>query len=110
MSPNRSTLNKPLLAALLLASGWSSSAFAFDDFEGTYQNGDITITWRAGGRSGNEFLSSLCPDRKFRHRTQPGSTHKGKDYAVTSDFGFTKLVVSGSSKCLPPGTYQRAGP
>ncbi|MDM0027410.1 hypothetical protein [Variovorax saccharolyticus] len=109
MSRHRPTSKAPLLAALILASAWSPSALAFDDFEGSYVNGDTTITWRAGGRSGNEFLSSRCPGKKFRHRTQPGDAHKGKDYTVQSDFGFTKLVVTGSSKCLPRGTYQREG-
>lgn len=110
MTHHRSSSKKLLLAVMVIASGWSSSALAFDDFEGTYLNGDTTITWRAGGRSGNEFLSSRCPDKKFRHRTEPGDAHKGKDYTVQSDFGFTKLVVTGSSKCLPKGTYKRAGP
>ena len=110
MSQHRLSLKTPLLAAMVLASGWSSSALAFDDFEGTYVSGDTTITWRAGGRSGNEFLSSRCPDKKFRHRTQPGDAHAGKDYTVKSDFGFTKLVVTGSSQCLPRGTYKREGP
>ena len=99
----------PLIAVLVIAGAWSSSA-RVDDFEGTYVNGDITLTWRAGGHSGNEFLSSRCPGRKFRHRTQPGDAHNGKDYTVRSDFGFTKLVVTGSSPCLPRGTYRRAGP
>jgi hypothetical protein len=103
-------MKKTLLAALLISAGWSSGALAFDDFEGSYVSGDTTITWRAGGHSGNEFLSSRCPDKKFRHRTKPGDAHTGKDYTVTSDFGFTKLVVTGSSKCLPRGTYKRAGP
>jgi hypothetical protein len=106
----RPNLTTPLLVLLVLAGGWSSSALAFDDFEGVYASGDIKITWRAGGRSGNEFLSSRCPDRKFRHRTQPGDAHAGKDYTIKSDFGFTKLVVSGSNHCLPQGTYKRAGP
>jgi hypothetical protein len=110
MTRHRLSLKTPLLAAIVLASGWSSSALAFDDFEGTYVNGNTTITWRAGGRSGNEFLSSRCPDKKFRHRTQPGDAHAGKDYTIKSDFGFTKLVVTGSSKCLPRGTYKREGP
>ena len=109
MSRHHPTSKVPLLAALILASAWSPGALAFDDFEGSYVNGDTTITWRVGGRSGNEFLSSRCPGKKFRHRTQPGDAHKGKDYTVQSDFGFTKLVVTGSSKCLPRGTYQREG-
>jgi hypothetical protein len=110
MSRHRPNLTTPLLAVLILAGGWSSRALAFDDFEGVYVSGDIKITWRVGGRSGTEFLSSLCPDKKFRHRTQPGDAHAGKDYTIKSDFGFTKLVVSGSNHCLPQGTYKRAGP
>lgn len=110
MSQHRLSLKKPLLAAMVLASGWSSSALAFDDFEGTYVSGDTTITWRAGGRSGNEFLSSRCPGRKFRHRTQPGDAHSGMDYTVKSDFEFKKLVITGTNKCLPRGTYERHEP
>ncbi|WP_286531126.1 hypothetical protein [Variovorax sp. J31P179] len=110
MSTYRLRRKMPILAAMVLAGGWSSCAVAFDDFEGTYVNGSTTITWRAGGHSGNEFLSSRCPGKKFSHRTQPGDAHKGKDYTVRSDFGFTKLVVTGSSPCLPRGTYRRAGP
>jgi hypothetical protein len=105
--PNLAT---PLLAVLILAGGWSSSALAFDDFEGVYASDGTRITWRVGGHSGTEFLSSLCPGKKFRHRTQPGDAHAGKDYTIKSDFGFNKLVVSGSNHCLPAGTYKRAGP
>lgn len=105
-------MKRPVLAILLCAT--SFGALAFDDFEGTYASGPVSIEWRAGGRLGNEFVSSLCPDKKFRPRTHASHSKKGKDkgkdYTIESDFQFTKLEVTGASKCLPKGTYQRVGP
>ncbi|MDM0109825.1 hypothetical protein QTH97_33250 [Variovorax sp. J22R24] len=98
-------MNKSILAVVLC--GASSGALAFDDFEGKYVNGAVTIEWRAGGRLGNEFVSSLCPDKKFRPRARPSHSHTGKDYAIKSDFEFSRLDVTGANKCLPKGTYQR---
>jgi hypothetical protein len=94
------------LASILLAAG-PVGALAEDDFEGTYANGSTRIEWRAGGRLGNEFVSSLCPDKKFRPRSHESHSHAGKDYAIKSDFKYTELKVTGSSKCLPKGTYKR---
>lgn len=98
-------MKKSVLAVILCAT--SFGALAFEDFEGKYVNGDVTIEWRAGGKLGNEFVSSLCPDKKFRPRTHASHSHAGKDYAIKSDFKFAKLDVTGANKCLPKGTYQR---
>jgi hypothetical protein len=83
------------------------SALAFDDFEGRYTNGPVTIEWQAGGRLGNEFVSSLCPSKKFRPRVHADHSRKGKDYAIKSDFSFSKLDITGANKCLPEGSYKR---
>jgi len=99
-------MKKQILASILLAAT-STGLWANDDFEGTYASGSTTIEWRVGGRLGNEFVSSLCPDKKFRPRSHASHSHSGKDYAIKSDFQFTELKVTGSSKCLPKGTYKR---
>jgi hypothetical protein len=104
-STSRPIMKKLLLAVALCAT--SFGALAFNDFEGGYTDGKVTIQWRAGGKLGNEFESSLCPGNKFRPRVHASHTHKGKDYTIESDFQFAKLDVSGSNKCLPKGTYQR---
>jgi hypothetical protein len=96
-----------ILAAVILASV-SQLAMARQDFEGTYTNGQVSIEWRVGGRQGTEFLSNLCEGNKFAPRTSPGSAKHGHDYAIKSDFKFTKLEVAGTNRCLPKGTYTRA--
>lgn len=98
-------MKKTILAMILCLA--SFGVLAFDDFEGQYTNGQVTIEWRVGGRLGNEFVSSLCPGKKFRPRNQASHSHADKDYAIKSDFEFKRLEVSGTSKCLPKGTYQR---
>lgn len=95
-----------VLASILMAAA-STSALAEDDFEGTYAKGSTSIEWRAGGRMGNEFVSSLCPDKKFRPRSHESHKHAGKDYAIKSDFKYNELTITGDSKCLPKGTYKR---
>lgn len=95
-----------ILVSILVAAG-PTGALAENDFEGTYANGNVKIEWRAGGRLGNEFVSSLCPDKKFRPRSHESHSHAGKDYAIKSDFKYNELKVTGSSKCLPKGTYER---
>lgn len=100
-------MKKQILGSIVLAAA-STGTLANDDFEGTYASGNTKIEWRVGGRLGNEFVSSLCPDKKFRPRTHASHSHAGKDYTIKSDFQFTELKVTGASKCLPPGTYKRA--
>lgn len=98
-------MKKAILAAILVAA--SSAALAEDDFEGTYASGSTTIEWRAGGRLGTEFISNLCPHKKFRPRTHASASHEGKDYTIKSDDKFTRLDVTGANKCLPRGSYHR---
>lgn len=98
-------MKRSIVAIVLCAV--SFGAAAFDDFEGKYANGNIAIEWRAGGHLGNEFMSSVCPDQKFRPRTHESHSRAGKDYTIKSDFQFKKLEVTGTNKCLPKGTYQR---
>ncbi|MGJ7509611.1 hypothetical protein [Variovorax sp. GT1P44] len=106
MTRHHRTCFAQFLASIVLATG-PVAALAEDDFEGTYVNGNTRIEWRAGGRLGNEFVSSLCPDKKFHPRTHASHSHAGKDYTIKSDFQFNELKVTGASKCLPKGTYTR---
>lgn len=104
-------MQKIILAIIPLAA-LAANATAADGeaWEGNYVNGKVTISWEVGARGRSEFVSSACANKPFSPRKNNDGKFIGerKEYTITSDGGYTRLIVTGKSACLPEGVYNRA--
>ncbi len=99
------------LAALSSVANSAEKPADAEPWEGKFSNGSVTITRSVGPKGGDEFVSSACKKQVITPRMAPNGTLVGpkNDFAIDSAENYAKLVVTGTHKCLPAGTYARVG-